>query len=127
MADPVRDFKIDDDGEWVTENGDFVKVAGADAVAQGIRISLGLMLGECFLDEAAGTDYLGQINVKDPDPLVVREVLRERIQRVPDVTNVVGAELSGPDADREASIQFAYDTVYSEETIEGEIGVVTDA
>lgn len=126
MADPIRDFQIDEDGEWVKSNGDFVKVAGAEAVSQGIRISLGLVLGECFLDESAGTDYLGQINIKNPDPLVVREVLRARILRVPDVTNVVGAELNGPDADREAEIDFAYETIYSDEAIRDSIGVVTD-
>lgn len=116
MADPVRDFKIDEDGEWVVENGDFVKVSGADAVTQGIRISIGLFLGECFLDENAGTDFLGSINIKNPDPLVVREILRARIARVPDVTNVVGAQLVD-EGSRNASIEYAYDSVYSEEPI----------
>lgn len=116
MADPVRDFKVDEDGEFVTSNGDFVKVSGQGAVQQGIRVSLGLFLGECFLDENAGTDYLGSINIKNPDPLLVREILRQRIARVPDVTNVVGAQLVD-DGDREASIEYAYDTVYSEDTL----------
>jgi hypothetical protein len=116
MADPVRDFKIDEDGEWVTSNGDIVKVAGEEAVRQGIRISLGLMLGECFLEESAGTDYLDSINVKNADELVVRELLRQRIARVPDVTNVVGAQLID-EGEREASIEYAYDTVYSTDTL----------
>jgi hypothetical protein len=122
MADPVRDFKIDEDGEWVVENGDFVKVAGQEAVQQGVRISLGLFLGECFLDDNAGTDYLGKINIKNHDPLVVREILRERIVRVPDVVNVVGSEVND-DGDREASIEFAYDTVYSEEPLTVQVPV----
>src|SRR5262245_35381490 len=122
MADPVRDFKIDEDGEWVTENGDFVKVAGEEAARQGVRISLGLMLGECFLDEDAGTDYLDSINIKNPDPLVVREILRARIARVPDVVNVVGAELVD-EGGRNASISFAYDTIYSEDPIVDQVPV----
>lgn len=116
MADPVRDFKIDEDGEWVVSNGDFVKTSGQEAVEQSIRVSLGLFLGECYLDDSAGTDYLDSINIKNPDPLVVREILRQRIARVPDVTNVVGAQLVD-DGGRQASIAYAYDSVYSEETL----------
>jgi hypothetical protein len=122
MADPIRDFEIDDDGEWVTSNGDFVKVGGVDAVPQGVRIRLGMILGECYLDESVGVDYLGSINIKNPDPLVVRELLRQAIAATPDVTNVVGAQLI-QEAGREAAVDFAYDSIYSEQTISDQVDV----
>ncbi len=110
----TRDFKLDADGEWVVENGDFVTVADADAVPQGIRIRLGMFLGECYLDESIGVDYIGTILVKNPDPLVVREELRRGIAATPDVTDVIGAQLQLDSATREANIDYTVDTVYSE-------------
>lgn len=118
----VRDFKSDADGEWVVEDGDFATVADAEAVPQGIRIRVGMFLGECYLDESIGVDYIDSIFVKNPDPLLVRSLLEAAIARTPDVTNVVGAALVGPDGEREASISYAADTIYSDEPLVGQIG-----
>jgi hypothetical protein len=124
MADPVRDFASTASGEWATSNGDFGTVAGAAAVPQAIRIKVGMILGECFLDETIGVDYLGQIiDIKNPDPLVVRALIQAPIEDTPDVTNVVGAELIGPDKDREASIAYQVDTIYSQEPFSGTVEV----
>lgn len=127
MADPVRDFKGDAGGEWVIENGDFAAVSGADAVVQGIRVRLGLFRGECYLNRAAGVQYLdddetGAIGIigKNRDPLVVKGELSEAIADTPDVTNVVGAQLVQGD-DREASIAYAVDSVYSTEPVSGTV------
>lgn len=113
MAEPTRDFKLDADGEWVTENGDFVRVGGADAVPQGIRIRVGLILGEAYLDESEGVDYFGSVLVKNPDPIVVRSVIGEQIAKTPDVVAVVGAQLTD-EGDRQASIAYQVDTVYGQ-------------
>lgn len=125
MAGPVRDFLGTEDGEWAIVNGDFAFAEGADAVPQGIRIRLGMFLGECYLDESVGVDYLGSIlDVKNPDPLVVRGLLQDQIAQTPDVTNVVGAELvQADDGSREASIDYQVDTIYSTSTFSGTIGV----
>lgn len=120
MADPVRDF-LANGKEWAIANGDFLTVAGAAAVPQGIDIRLGLFRGEAYLDESKGVPYLdddttGEQGIlgKFVDPLFVRGVLGENIAETPDVTNVVGAELQTND--REALISYAVDTVYSEQT-----------
>lgn len=123
MSDPVRDFLGNEDGEWVNVGGDFSVVAGAAAVPQGIRVRLGLFLGECYLSEADGVDYIGSILVKNPDPLVVAALLRQAIADTPDVTNVVGAELVQDSASRDASISYTADTVYGEDTISDSVKV----
>lgn len=123
MADgPIRDFKSTEDGEWAVENGDFAPVAAAAAVEQGIRIRLGLFKGECYLDEAAGVDYIDVVMAKNADPLVVRAELQRPIADTPDVVNVVGAELQD-DGDRNASISYVVDTVYSDEPFSAQIQV----
>lgn len=116
----VRDFKSDD-GEWAVENGDFATVADEEAVVQGLEIRGRMFLGECFLDESVGVDYVDKVLVKNPDPLVVRAEFTRAFLRVPDVTNVVGAELVGPDADREASISYAVDTIYSDTPLSAQV------
>lgn len=123
MADPIRDFEGDANGEWVTLDGDFSVVAGAAAVPQGISIRVGMFLGECYLDEQEGIDYPNVILIKNPDPLVVRGVIQAQIVKTPDVTNVVGADLLQENATREASIAYSVDTVYSEQPLFGQIGV----
>lgn len=121
MADPIRDFKSTEDGEWAIENGDFAPVAGAEAVPQGIRIRTQMFSGECYLDETRGVEWLDSILIKNPDPLVVRALIQRAIADTPDVTNVIGSQLV--EEDREASISYQADTVYSEQPVVGTVGV----
>jgi len=119
MADPVRDFALDDDGDMAVANGDRVVVAGQDAVAQACKVKLKLFLKEIFLDQSLGVDYLGVVLVKNPDPIVVREAIRARLLSVADVIEVVGAQLlfSDPNDPRSASIAYSIRTNYSQTPI----------
>lgn len=118
----VRDFKSDSNGEWVVENGDFATVADADAVPQGIRIRVGMFLGECYLDESIGVDYIDSIFVKNPDPLLVRSLFETAISGAPDVTSVIGAQLVN-EGGRDYSISYAADTIYAADPIVGQVSV----
>lgn len=119
----VRDFRSTEDGEWYTADGDFASIADAPAVPQGIRIRVGMFLAECYLDETVGINYVDLILIKNPDPLVVRAIIGSEIAETPDVTNVVGAQLLQEPGSRDASIDYAVDTIYSEEPLTGQIGV----
>lgn len=116
MADPVRDFKGTDDGEWDIVNGDFGVVAGQEAVPQGVRVRVGFWKAECFLDESVGVEYVDVVFAKPTDPLRVRAEFERAIIETPDVVNVVGAQLVD-EGDRNASIEYQYDDIYSDETI----------
>jgi hypothetical protein len=118
----VRDFKSDSSGEWVVEDGDFATVADAEAVPQGIRIRVGMFLGECYLDESIGVDYIDSIFVKNPDPLLVRSLIETAISGTPDVTNVIGAQLVKVSG-RDYSISYTADTIYADEPLVGQVGV----
>ncbi len=113
----VRDFKQTLTGEWDTSGGDFGTVADAAAVPQGIKIRLGMILGEVFLDESIGVDWIDGINVAGADPLVVRGLLAAAIASTPDVKNVNGSQLVVDTATREARVSYAVDTVYSQNTL----------
>ncbi len=112
----IRDFKATEDGEWYIEDGDFKTISDEDAVGQGIRIRARTFLGEIYLDESVGVDYIDSILIKNPDPLVVRGLLSEAIAKTPDVTNVVGAQLIN-EGGRQYSIAYSVDTVYSDTSI----------
>lgn len=122
---PVRDFLLDASGDLAVVNGDFAVVGGQTddenlaAVLQGVQTRLRLFLGECYLDESQGVDYLGKILVKNPDPNGVATELSRAIAATPDVTLVRSAGLVGPDASRSASISYEVQTVYSTNTIAG--------
>lgn len=120
----VRDFKATTDGEWDVTGGVFSTVADAEAVPQGIRIRVGMFLGECYLDESIGVDYIDSILIKNPDPLVVRALISDAIASTPDVTNVIGAQLVQESATRDASIEYSADTIYGETPITDQIEVL---
>lgn len=123
MADPVRDFGLDPDGDWDFTGGDRVFVSGEAAVRQGVRIKVLTFLREIFLDESIGVDYLNVVLVKNPDPNAVREALRARIASVADVTEVVGTNLDLDRATRAAAISFKYRTVYSQTPVVDSVAV----
>jgi hypothetical protein len=124
VADPIRDFKLTEDGEWDTSGGVISTVAGEEAVFQGCRVRLRMFAGDCFLDEAVGIDYPNDVLVKNPDELAIKAVLADRLSSVPDVTDVFGAALEVDAATREASISFQIDTEYSENPFSESIGLV---
>jgi hypothetical protein len=119
MADPIRDFALDADDDMAVANGDRTVVSGQAAVAQACKIKVKLFLGEIYLDQSLGVDYLGVVLVKNPDPVVVREAIRVRLQSVADVTEVVGAQLvrDDPNDPRSASITYSIRTKYSQTPI----------
>jgi hypothetical protein len=123
VADPVRDLAIDDDGDLDFTGGDLNFVAGEAAVRQAVRIKVKTFTGEIFLDESIGVDYLNVVLVKNPDPLAVREAIRERIASVADVTEVVGSQLEVDRSTRQASIRFQYRTIYSQTPVEDVVSV----
>lgn len=121
MADPVRDYGLDADGDLATVNGDYVLIAGEAACLQLVQIAILTYLKEIYLDESLGVDYINQILIKNADPLVVRALVQAAIASVTDVTAVVGANLVGPDANREATIRYRIRTVYSTQTVDGAV------
>lgn len=124
MADPVRDFRLDANGDLAVVNGDFGVIAGEEAVPQGIKTRTRMFLGESFLDETVGVDYLGQIlSVKNPDPLVVNELLRAPIAATPDVTLVVDNQFDLNGLNRTLDVAYKVFTIYSTQPLPGSVEV----
>lgn len=123
---PIRDFLQDANGDLAVVNGDFARSGGDSvdanqaAVKQAIAIRVKFFLAEYFLDESIGVDWLGQILVKNPDQVVVVELIREAIMSTPDVVAVASVDLVD-DGDRRWHVDYVVQTVYSTTTIDGSI------
>lgn len=92
--------------------GDLQLVDGAARVAQQIKVTLLLFLGEWFLDTDFGVPYLEQVLVKNPNFAGVNALLRARILDVPGVTRIVSLAM---DMDRQArtlSVTFSAETPF---------------
>lgn len=125
MADPVRDFAMTPTGGWAVVNGDFATVAGKQAIPQGIQIRVNTQRKEIWIDPTKGLPWIDEILVKSPDGNVVRALLSLAILDTPDVTDVRGAQLVGPDANRQGFMNFVVTSIYSTETIEGQTIIPT--
>ncbi len=125
---PIRDFLLNTTtGKLAVVNGDFATVGGASdaenlaAVGQAIKVRVRMFLGEVWLDESIGVDWLGQILVKNPNPVVVRELIRRAIAETPDVLSVTAANLELDASTRAGSITYRVATTFG--TATGEVTV----
>ena len=104
---PRRDILVDSQGNRLLVGGDYAFSDGQQAVGQGVQLAVGLWLGEYWLDESIGVDYIGKILVKGPTPVVVSGELARAIAGVADVTRVASAAYVAPSANRTgASVTF---------------------
>ena len=93
----------------------------ATAVVQGIAIRVKMVLGEYWLDEEVGVDWIGSILGKGRDPLVVRSLIKDAIASTPDVTEVVDVGFTLDAATRSATVSYVVLTVYSTQPIAGTV------
>ena len=120
---PVRDFKLDVNGDLTVENGDFAVVADQDAVAQGIAIRLRLIQSEYWLDESQGVPWLdGILGKPAKSDQEIEEILRAAIAATPDVTKVVSTGFVRG-ANRTATISYSVLTVYSTTPLQGQVTI----
>lgn len=92
--------------------GDIQLVDGAARVAQQIKITLLMFLGEWFLDTDFGVPYLEQILVKNPKFAGINALLRARILNVPGVTRILSLTMDMDRARRELVVSFAAETPF---------------
>lgn len=100
------DLALDDSGDLDLTGGELRLVSGVEAVRQHIRIRLRTVLGEWFLDQRIGVPYFEHILVKNPNPVLVRSIIRETILGTPGVSSV-------------SRLEFELDRVTRKLTVDG--------
>ncbi len=96
------DYKLRD-GDIVIEDND---TATTDATAQRLRQKLLLWRGEWWLDRQAGFPYLQRVLGQRPRPEVVGSLVRQLVERDPDVRSVDNLRLDFDATTRRIAIAF---------------------
>lgn len=107
-----RDLLMDADGDLAQPVGDLVPAAGAEAVAQSLRMRLSMFRGEWFLDLDAGVPYFETVLVKNPNMTAIRAVFRSEILATPGVLGLLSLSLNYVAADRSLRVDFAVSTAF---------------
>lgn len=106
----MRDFQfnlLDNDIVFTT---DLKPVYGIESIKQAVFLSIRLFLADWFLDLDLGTDYYGQILVKNPNLVAVKEIFKQRILAVQGVTSVLFLRLNLDRIHRVLSVDFSAQT-----------------
>lgn len=93
------------------ETGDVQVIDGARRVAQQIKVTLLLFLGEWFLDTSFGVPYLESVLVKNPRFGTLHAVFRARIGAVPDVLRIPLLRFDVNRAARSLAVTFEAETL----------------
>jgi hypothetical protein len=117
----VIDILLDDiNHDFVLENGDFVLIDGIDSIKQGLKIRLGIISTEWFLDKNIGVIDLSS-DKPDPDDTVNRiksEVMKEEgVVRISSFSSDFNAET------RVLNVDFVVNTIYGDAEIEQGVGI----
>lgn len=96
--------------DLVLQDGDIFVIDNAERVAQQIVIQLRFWYGEWFLDMQDGVPYLERVLLKNPNLNHIRQIFREAIEKVPDVTKVDYVELYYDEPNRSLSVSYSAQT-----------------
>jgi hypothetical protein len=108
------DYALDSTGDLEIDGTDLVLVEGPDAVAQEVQVRLRWWRGGWFLDQSQGVPYLQRILRKGVTEAIVREVLREQIQLVPDVRSIDVLDVAIDRASRAADVTIELTSIDGE-------------
>lgn len=105
------DVKIDENGEFVVENGDLVLVTGNDETLQRVNINLHIMLGEWILDPNDGFDFFGKVANKKRGSTEPRQEIERVILGTEGIKNISSYEdsLNGATGKYKATIKVIFD------------------
>lgn len=115
----MLDILLNSSGDYeISESGDIILT---QSVRQAIRVRLRWFFREWRLGPSIGLDYLGTILVKNPNLVRIRQIIRDEILTVDEVTAVNDVQLN-VDA-RSRQLLVTYEAVTSEETIREEVRI----
>lgn len=105
------DLQLDKNGDLaISAAGSIAVIEGAERVAQQIKVTLKMFLGDWFLDTDFGVPYLESILVKTPNRAEIESIFRARILDVPGVDSITSMSLNIDREMRQLFVSFEVDT-----------------
>ncbi len=105
-ADPVFDHDL------AIEDFDFQFVDGVERVRQHLRVRLLFLYREWFLDTSYGVKYIDLVFVKNPDKVVVDNVILATITETPDVFDILEYDSTFDPGARSFEVTFKVNTTF---------------
>ena len=103
----MSDYKLNGDGSYAVEDGDFVLLTGADAIRQHIQIRLRFFRGEWHLNPEEGIPYYSQILTKTMSLGAIESLFRETVAGTPGVSKIQSLNLTYNENTRHLSVSFS--------------------
>lgn len=121
----MADIKLTADGNDldVSSGGLELVTDPLDVVSQRLKIGLRFVKGEYRLDTSRGIPYFEDVFKKDPDLLVVRTLLRDKIQDTDGVVNITSFDLALDSATRKLSVGFSCQVEDAETLLSDEVAL----
>jgi hypothetical protein len=117
----MLDIKINDQGEFVIENGDLVLIDEKEQVASYLKAKLGTIKGEWFLDVTKGLPYFENIFVKSPNLPVVEAIFKTAILEEDFVTELVKFNMTFNPIVSKLTIDFIANSIYGQVALTMEV------
>jgi hypothetical protein len=102
----MSSFVLDDNLDLKITNGRISMTTGADAIRQHLRTKLGLFLGEWFLDTTIGVPWFRDVLVKNPNIVVIQDMLKDQILSTQGVIEITRFDFDYQSANRFLRVDF---------------------
>jgi hypothetical protein len=101
--------------------GDFPMVSGTDQILQNVLQTLGVYLGEWFLDNTLGLGYYQTVFIKNPNQAAINAMFISALLGVPGVQSILSfsSQINSTTASRSMSVKFRLQTISGTVTYQG--------
>ena len=100
------DIQIDDNFDLMITNNSLNLTRGSDAIRQHLRTKLSLFLGEWFLDTTIGVPWFRDVLVKNPNFVVIQDMIKDQILSTPGVLTLEKFNFDYISGTRNLSLDF---------------------
>jgi len=101
----MNDIKLDNNGDFDLDRGDFLFIDNDQRIIQQIKIRLLTWANEWFLDKEVGINYFDIFNEKQNTEALIENLIRNTIS---DIENITSVDRIGVKKDNESRVLTVY-------------------
>ena len=102
----MNDIKLDNNGDFDLERGDFLLIDNDQRIIQQIKIRLLTWANEWFLDKDVGINYLDIFNEKQNTEALIENLIRNTISDIENVVSVDSVAVKKDNKNRTLTVNF---------------------
>lgn len=102
----MNDIKLDNNGDFDLDRGDFLFIDNDQRIIQQIKIRLLTWSNEWFLDKDVGIDYLDIFQEKQNTGALIENLIRDTISDIENVVSVDSVAVKTDNKNRTLTVNF---------------------